>query len=148
MARRLAPLLALVLAAGCYTYGPLSAPQPVAGTRVQADLNDDGIDSLANRIGPGVRAVDGNVVRADSAALTLAVREVENLRGERSDWQGEPVRIPRRFVQRLQERRISVGGTGLLGGAIAAGIVAATQAFGGRGTLAGASGGVAGGGAR
>ena len=76
MSRRLAPLLALVLAAGCYTYGPLSAPQPMAGRRVQADLTDDGIDSLATRIGPGVRAVDGDVVHADSAALTLAVREV------------------------------------------------------------------------
>jgi hypothetical protein len=148
MTRRLAPLLALALAAGCYTYGPPSAPLPVAGTRLQVDLNDDGIDSLANRIGPGIRAVEGNVVRADSGTLILAVREVDNLRGERSDWQGEAVSIPRRYVQRLQERRISVGGTGLLGGAIAAGIVAATQAFGGKGTLAGASGGVSGGGAR
>jgi hypothetical protein len=146
--RRLAPLLAMVLAAGCYTYGPVSAPLPAAGARVQADLTDDGIDSLAGRIGPGVRAVEGDVVRADSVGLTLAVREVENLRGERSDWQGEPVRIPERFVRRLQERRISVGGTGLLGGAIVAGLVAATAAFGGRGTLEGASGGVAGGGAR
>jgi hypothetical protein len=145
LSRRLAPLLAMVLAAGCYTYGPLSAPQPSAGRRVEADLTDDGIDSLATRIGPGVRAVEGDVVRADSAGLTLAVREVENLRGERSDWQGETVRIPQRFVQRLQERRISVGGTGLLGGAIAAGVVAMTQAFGGRGTLQGASSGVAGG---
>lgn len=147
MGRRLAPLLALVLAAGCYTYAPLSTPQPTPGRRVQADLTDDGIDSLATRIGPGVRVVDGDVVHADSAGLTLAVREVENLRGERSDWKGEAVRIPQRFVQRLQERRISVGGTGLLGGAIAAGVVAMTQAFGGRGTLQGASSGVAGGGA-
>jgi hypothetical protein len=146
--RRLAPLLALALAAGCYTYRPLSAPEPAAGTRVQADLTDAGADSLAARIGPSIQAVDGDVVRADSAGLTLAVREVENRRGERSDWQGEPVVIPRRFVRELQQRRLSVGGTGLLGGAIAAGLVAATQAFGGRGTLEGNSSGTPAGGAR
>jgi hypothetical protein len=128
---RSALLAALVLAAGCYTYRPLSAPLPAAGTRVQAALTENGIDSLADRIGPDVELVEGKVIRADSAGLTLAVREVENHRGVRSDWQDEVVAIPRRFVQNIQERRISVGGTGLLGGAIAAGLVAATQAFGG-----------------
>jgi hypothetical protein len=142
--RRLTPLLALALAAGCYTYRPLSAPIPAPGTRVQADLTDAGSDSLAGRVGPSVQAVDGTVLRADSSGLALAVREVENRRGERSDWQGETLVIPRRFVRNLQERRISVGGTGLLGGAIAAGLVAATQAFGGRGTLEGNPGGAPG----
>jgi len=137
--RRLAPLLALALAA-CYTYRPLSEPVPAAGTRVQADLTDDGADSLAARIGPSIQALDGTVLRADSSSIALAVKEVENRRGERSDWQGETVVIPHRFVRDLQERRISAGGTGLLGGAIAAGLIAATQAFGGRGTLAGNAG--------
>jgi hypothetical protein len=139
--RRLTPLLALMLAAaGCYTYRPLSAPLPTAGTRLQVTLTDDGSDSLASRLGPNVQQVAGDVIRADTAGLVLAVREVQNYRGERSDWQGEPVALPRRFVRDLQERHISVGGTGLLGGAIAAGLVAATQAFGGRGTLAGSAG--------
>jgi hypothetical protein len=135
--RRLAPLLALALAAGCYTYRPLSEPVPAVGTRIQADLTDDGVDSLAARIGPSIQAVDGTVLRADSSSIALAVREVENRRGERSDWQGETVVIPHRFVRDLQERRISAGGTGLLGGVVAAGLIAATQVFGGRGTLEG-----------
>jgi hypothetical protein len=74
--------------------------------------------------------MDGDVVRADSNSLTLAVREIEDRRGERNDWLGEAVVVPRRFIREMEQRRMSVGGTGLLGGAIAAGLVAATAAVG------------------
>ena len=130
----------LVLVAGCYSYTPLPAPVPAAGARVQAALTNDGADSLANRVGPGVVAVEGDVVRADSSKLTLAIRQVQNARGERDDWQGEPVDIPRRFVKGLQQRRLALGGTSLLGGAVAVGLVALTQVFRGGGTLQGSSG--------
>ena len=123
---RLAPLLL----AGCYTYRPLPAPVPAAGARIQVALTDAGTDSLTAQLGPGIELVDGNVVRADSASLTLAVREIENRRGERDDWLGEPVVVPHRYIRDMEQRRMSVGGTGLLGGAIAAGLVAATAALG------------------
>jgi hypothetical protein len=129
----------LLLTAGCYTYRPLSAPVPAAGTSVQATLTGEGADSLASRVGPNVQAVLGDVVLADSAGLTLAVKAVENRRGDRDGWQGEPVHIPSRFVRRLQERRLAIGGTGLLGGAVAVGLIALTRAFGG-GTLEGVPG--------
>jgi hypothetical protein len=135
------PLAGLLLAlAGCYTYRPLPATAPAAGLRVQATLTDAGSDSLAGRLGRDVGAVAGDVVQADSAELTLAVREVENQRGERSDWVGETVVIPLRFVRALEQRRLSPGGTGLLGGAVAAGLVAITQVFGGGGVLEGGGG--------
>jgi hypothetical protein len=130
----------LLLVAGCYTYRPLSAPVPAAGTRVQVTLTGEGADSIANRVGPNVQSVLGDVVHADSAGLTLAVRAVETRRGDRDGWQGESVDIPFRFVGRLQERRLAVGGTGLLGGAVAAGLIALTQAFGGGGSLQGGTG--------
>jgi hypothetical protein len=127
--RALARLTPLLLA-GCYTYRPLPAPVPVAGMRVQVALTDNGSDSLSSRIGPGIQVVDGDVIRADTASVTLAVREIENRRGEREDWLGESVVVPRRFIHDMEQRRMSVGGTGLLGGAIAAGLVAATAAMG------------------
>jgi len=143
------PLVGLLLVlGGCYTYRPLPAAVPAAGLRVQARLTDAGADSLAGRIGRNVALLAGEVVRADPAELTLAVREVENQRGERSDWEGETVVIPRRFVRELQQRRLSIGGTGLLGGAVAAGLVAATQVFGGSGTFEGGGTGTGGSGPR
>ena len=128
--RRALARLAPLLLAGCYTYRPLPTPVPVAGMRVQVALTDNGSDSLSSRIGPGVKLVDGEVMRADTASVTLAVREIENRRGERDDWLGESVVVPRRFIHDMEQRRMSVGGTGLLGGAIAAGLVAATAAIG------------------
>ena len=130
----------LVLAAGCYSYSPLPAPLPAAGTRVRAVLTDDGADSLANRVGPEVVAVEGDVLRADPSKLTLAIWQVENTRGQRDGWRGEPVEIPGEFVKSLQQRRLAVGGTSLLGGAVAIGLVAITQVFRGGGTLQGSGG--------
>jgi hypothetical protein len=137
---RVASAAGLVLAAGCYSYSPLPTPVPAAGMRVRAALTNDGADSLANRIGRNVVAVEGDVVRADSSKLTLAIRGVENTRGERDAWRGESVEIPGQFVKGLQQRRLAVGGTSLLGGAVAAGLVVLTQAFRGGGTLQGTGG--------
>jgi hypothetical protein len=141
LSRRRAALAGAVLLGGCYTYRPLPDPDPVPGSRVQLVLTTAGSDTLATRIGPGIDLVEGEVVRAGREGITLAVREVENLRGERSDWLGERVSVPRRFIEQMQQRRVSLGGTGLLGGAIAAGLVAATAAIGGRGEVQGGNGG-------
>jgi len=137
---RVASAAGLVLAAGCYSYSPLPTSVPAAGMRVRAALTNDGADSLANSLGPNVVAVEGDVVRADSSKLTLAIRGVENTRGERDAWRAEPVEIPGQFVKSLQQRRLAVGGTSLLGGAVAVGLVALTQVFRGGGTLQGTGG--------
>jgi hypothetical protein len=85
------------------------------------------------------------VVSADSSGLQLAVEATENTRGEPTDWNGEQVRIPRQYVERIQERRLSVGGTGILGGAVAASLIAAYELFGGKSTSQGPLGGGPGG---
>jgi hypothetical protein len=125
--------------AGCYTYRPLPAPLPAAGMRVQIGLTDDGSDSLSSRVGPGILQVSGDVIRADTGSVTLAVRAIENRRGERDDWLGESVVVPHRFIRDIEQRQMSIGGTGLLGGAIAAGLVAATAAMGSGGFEGGGS---------
>ena len=130
--------------AGCYTYRPLSTPSPERGTRVSAQLTGQGSVDLAGQIGPDVLHVEGEVVAADSNGLELVVREVESFRGIRSDWQGEQVRIPRAAVAGMQERRLSVGGTGVMGGVMAAGLYAIYRVLGGPGLLEGTGGGAGG----
>lgn len=129
---------------GCYTYRPLSTPEPEQGTRVSAQLTGQGSIDLTSQIGPDVLHVEGDVVAADSSGLDLVVREVESFRGIRSDWQGEQVRIPREAVAGMQERRLSIGGTGVMGGVMAAGLYAIYRVLGGPGLFEG-SGGRAGG---
>ncbi len=132
--------------AACYTYRPLSTPAPEPGTRVSAQLTGQGSRDLAGQIGPDVLHVEGEVVEADSGGVGLVVREIESYRGIRSDWQGEQVRLPRAAVAGIQERKLSPGGTGLMGGVIAAGLYAIYRVMGGPGLFEGNPGQAGGGG--
>jgi hypothetical protein len=138
----------LLLSAACYTYRPLTAPSPPAGTRVDVELTDEGRRSLASQVGPETEHVEGTVVRADATALDLAVSATENVRGEPTDWNGEQVQVSRQYIEQIHQRRLSVGGTGILGGAVAAGLITAVELFGGRSTAEGAVGGGPGGAGR
>ncbi len=119
---RRSPLPLIVVLGACYTYRPLETTEPEPGQRVSAQLTTEGSRDLTGQIGPEVLHVEGDVVEADSAGLDLDVQEIENYRGIRSDWHGEHVRLPREAVAGMQQRHISVGGTGLMGGALAAGL--------------------------
>src|SRR3954469_6690982 len=125
----------LFLLTGCYTYRPLQDPAPEAGHRVSAQLTTEGSRELTGQIGPEILHVEGQVVSADADGLDLDVLEIESVRGIRSDWHGEHVRLPRQAVAGLQERKLSVGGSALLGGVIVGGLYAAYRLFGGGGSV-------------
>ena len=133
------PIVTLLLFAlsGCYTYRPLVSPDPVAGTRVSAQLTEEGSRDLSGKIGPAVEHVEGEVLRVDSAGIQLSVLQVEGFRGIESDWNGEPVLIPRTAVAGWQQRRFSVGGTGFVGGLVLGGVYAMYRLLGGPGIFQG-----------
>jgi hypothetical protein len=129
--------LLMFLLAGCYTYRPLISPEPVAGTRVSAELTEEGSRDLSGKIGPAVEHVEGDVLRVDSAGIQLSVLQVEGFRGIESDWNGEPVLLPRTAVAGWQQRRFSVGGTGFVGGLVLGGVYAMYRLLGGPGIFQG-----------
>ena len=145
--RSTSPIVTLLVFAlcGCYTYRPLVSPDPVAGTRVSAQLTGEGSRDLSGKVGPEVEHVEGEVLRVDSAGIQLSVRQVEGFRGIESDWNGEPVVIPRTAVAGWQQRRLSLGGTGFVGGLVLGGVYAMYRLLGGPGIFQG--GGRGGGGA-
>jgi hypothetical protein len=138
---RLMFTLWVFLVAGCYTYRPLVTPAPQPGTRVSAELTGDGARDLSGQVGPEIEHVEGDVLAVDSSGVQLAVRQVETTRGIQSDWKGEKVIIPRSAVSGWQQRRLSVGGTGFLGGLVAGGLYAMYRLFGGPGLINGNGGG-------
>src|SRR3712207_4510883 len=95
-----------MLLGACYTYRPLSTPEPLPGTRVSAELTDDGARDLSGQIGPQINHVEGDVVGVDSSGVHLAVRQVETNRGYQVDWKGEKVTIPLAAVSGWQHRRL------------------------------------------
>jgi hypothetical protein len=131
----------IVALSACYTYRPVATPEPLPGARVSAQLTTEGSRDLTGQIGPEVLHVEGNVLRTDSAGMDLEVREIESYRGIRSDWHGELVRLPRAAVAGVQERRLSVGGTTLMGGVLAAGLYAVYRILGGSSLFEGGNGG-------
>jgi len=137
---RTAVLVCSVLC-GCYTYRPLVSPEPVAGIRVSAELTSEGSQDLSGKIGPAVEYVEGEVLRVDSTGIELAVLQVEGFKGNQSDWNGEPVLLPRTAVAGWQQRRLSVGGTGFVGGLVLGGVYAMYRLLGGPGIFQGGRGG-------
>jgi hypothetical protein len=91
-----------------------------------------------------VEHVEGEVLRVDSAGIELSVLQVESFRGNQSDWTGEPVLLPRIAVAGWQQRRLSVGGTGFVGGLVLGGLYAMYRLLGGPGLFQGGRGGGAG----
>jgi hypothetical protein len=135
--RRMIPGVLLLLLAGCYTYRPLVTPAPSPGDRVSAQLTTDGSRDLTGEIGPEILHVEGDVVSSDSTGLDLAVREIESYRGIRSSWHGERVRLPTTSVAGMQQRRLSVGGTGLMAGVLTGGLYVIYRVLGGPGLFEG-----------
>ena len=134
----------VLLLVGCYTYRPLGSvdvAMPNPGTRVEARLTTVGATALANEIGPDVRSLRGDVVSADSAAITLAITQSETSRHINTEWRGEQVTISRGTIASVSERKFSVGATALVGGLAGGGLVAAAVAFGTGSSNTGSTGG-------
>lgn len=126
-------VLALPIAAGCYTYRPLASVDtvmPATGTEVEVGLTTAGATALANAIGPDMLTVQGHVLGADSASLTLAVTRTETARHIEYDWKGEQVTLPRSAIADLRQRKFAVGPSALIGGLAGGGVVAAYALFG------------------
>jgi hypothetical protein len=133
-------LLLLPLMAGCYTYKPLPSTGPETGSRISAELTDQGSIDMSSQLGPGVTQVQGEVLPSDSIALRLAILTTANNRGIESDWQREQVAIPVNALGRLEQRKFSVSQTALAGGLAITGLYAMYRLLGGPGIFEGSAG--------
>lgn len=133
-------LLLVPLIAGCYTYKPLPSTGPATGTRVSAELTDQGSIDMSSQLGPGVTQVQGEVLPSDSTSLRLAILTTANNRGIESDWQREQVAIPVNALGRLEQRKLSYGQTALAGGLAITGLYAMYRLLGGPGIFEGSAG--------
>jgi hypothetical protein len=128
--RRLCTLLVVPsLAAACHRYVPVTGAAPV-GARVAVQLTDRGTVELARYVGPGVGALEGEVVAADDSAVTISVSVVRQRNGIENYWAGEQVVVDRDYLASFQERQVSrprtaaaAGGFALIVGAIAAAFI-------------------------
>jgi hypothetical protein len=106
--RALSIILALPLAlGGCYAYGPPEGPAPEPGQRVRAQLTSSGAAWLLENWGRSRSSVDGLFVRGETDEVVLAAWRADLPGMTGFDASIDTVRVPRRHVAQLQERRLS-----------------------------------------
>lgn len=137
MWRSVLQIAALGILTGCYFYRPVGTLELHPGARVCAELTDVGAHTLTRDVGPGITALRGGVVSAESADVVLAVSSVTDGYGREQSWRGERVRLPQLAVQRVQRRQFSLSRTLFFGAAFLGGSVAVWEAF--RGGISGGS---------
>lgn len=132
-------LAAISFLGACYSYRPVDTVSPNPGTRISLTLTPEGVAALALQLGPQATYVEGDLLRADSTGLLLAVRRVEDPRRTGTEWKGEQVTIPREAIASARERRFSIGATAIASGLAVGGVIGAYAAFGTSGSASGAA---------
>src|SRR5687768_15934074 len=108
----------------CYSYAPVqTAPQP--GAQVALEVTDEGRVALNDKVGPGVVRLEGTLAGVEGDELLVDASAVRQVRGYIPDLGGVRVRLPQRYVTRMDERRFLRSRTLMVVG----GIVAIVAAF-------------------
>jgi hypothetical protein len=120
--------------AGCYAYVAPDQGSSLAGKEAQLWLSDSGAVVLASSIGPAAAVVTGRIVSDSGDAYVVSLSAVRRRDGDETLWRGERVSIARPLVIDAGARSFSVSRTALFGGLVSATLLAARQAFQGRGS--------------
>jgi hypothetical protein len=113
-----------LLTTACYAYSPVETT-PQAGAQVALEVTDEGRVALSDKIGPGVVRLEGTLAGTEGDELLVDASAVRQVRGYITDLGGLRVRLPRRYVTRMDERRLSRTRSLLVVG----GVVAVVAAF-------------------
>jgi hypothetical protein len=113
-----------LLTTACYAYAPVQTT-PQAGAQVALEVTDEGRVALSDKIGPGVVRLEGTLAAVEGDELLVDASSVRQVRGYISDLGGVRVRLPKRYVTRMDERRLSRTRSLLVVG----GVVAIVAAF-------------------
>lgn len=106
--RKLAVILAAFALGGCYSYVPAAGPEALRdGGKVRVYLTDQGVLNVADRLGPGVAVLEGDVLSARTDSIILAVRHLKTRTRGEVLWNGETFTVPRSQVALLEGQRFS-----------------------------------------
>jgi hypothetical protein len=130
-------LLPAVAVLACYRYVPAVQTPPTTGSEVRAHLTAEGTQTLASVLGADIAALDGRILSDDGGGMRFSVSQTHTRAQRRTSWTGEPVTVPRNFINKMELRTLDRGRTIRAGAVYAVGGVALGIIFKG---LAGSSG--------
>lgn len=106
-----------LLNTACFSYVPVQTP-PQPGAEVALEVTDEGRLALNDKIGPGVVRLEGTLAGVEGDELVVDANAVQQVRGYITDLGGVRVRLPQRYVTRMDERRLSRTRTALVIGGV------------------------------
>lgn len=96
----------LQVCTACFSYAPVqTTPRP--GAQVAIEVTDEGRVALNEKIGPGVVRLEGTLAGVEGEELLIDASAVRQVRGYITDLGNVRVRLPRTYITRLEERRLS-----------------------------------------
>lgn len=109
----------LHLCTACYSYVPVRST-PTPGTQVALEVTDEGRVALNDKIGPGVVRLEGTLAGVEGDEILVDANAAKQIQGYISELGGVRVRLPQRYVTRMDERQLSRKKTLLVVGGIVA----------------------------
>lgn len=135
MKRRLVASLTLasVTFSACETYTPITLQlAPQSGT-VRLSLSGDARAKSFGILGNQIAWIGGEVSSVTDSAVTVVAREVGHVDADDERFRGETVIIPSRYVVSAARKKIQVGRSLLVAGAITSGLIWIGSSLGGGG---------------
>ena len=116
--------LALLAHSACARYVAVEPGASPAGAEVRVVVADAARDELVRVLGPRTAQLEGRLMRADDASLTIAVASIRRTSGLIERWDGDSVTVPRAAIADVSRREVSAVRSGVpAAGLVALGIV-------------------------
>lgn len=113
--------------AACYGYVPVEPATPPPGTHVRADISQAAAERLTQTFGPGVLQLRGMVVEQQPDRLSMVVDVYSTQRNGDLSGNNSAVWVPFGEIRQIEEKKLSVGRSIILGVGFLAGAVAVTE---------------------
>lgn len=101
-----AALASLAGSEGCYSYLPAPAGPLPPESLTRLYLTSNGSAGLTHVLGADVLLVDGHVISTTDSTFQLSVTSLERQNRDPDRWAGEPVVIPKAYVDRVAIRQL------------------------------------------
>lgn len=132
ISRERAALMAVLIATGaCYRYQPVAETAPALGGAVRVSLTPEGTTQIASRLGPRIVQLEGRIAQVHADTVVLKVTTARSADLVESYFDGDTVSLPRGAVSAMEQRKLAVGPTAVVGGMLVGGAVLGATALGG-----------------
>jgi hypothetical protein len=121
----------MVMLTSCTTYTPVVRMSAPTRETIRLSLTDASRTEVLGPLGAQVTSVEGTVRAVTDSAITMSVTEVGRTSSDAERFHGETVMIPSRFIVGVERKRVQVGRSLMIAGAVIGGALwIATQGHG------------------